>query len=157
MKSKDENSYQDMLNLPHHQSADRPHMPLSDRAAQFAPFSALTGYEEAVLEAARYTETPISLSEDQLAILDEKIRLLNICQSQNPEISVTCFIPDEKKEGGRYRTWTGTVKKLDLPGRRLVFEDNTEVLLDCITDLRMEEACEQLTKNPSAYSGKYKK
>ena len=146
-----------MLNLPHHQSADRPHLhTLSDRAAQFAPFSALTGYEEAVLEAARYTETPISLSEDQLAILDEKIRLLNICQSQNPEISVTCFIPDAEKRRRPIRTWTGTVKNWIFPAR-LVFEDNTEVLLDRITDLRMEEACEQLTKNPSAYSGKYKK
>lgn len=136
MKERSEDLYGDIINLPHHQSVARPHMSPADRAAQFSPFAALTGYENAVSEAARHTQPAVVLAEDQLEILDEKLRLLTLHLSESPEISVTYFIPDKKKEGGRYLQHTGKAKELDIPDGKLIFEDKTSVLLEQITDIQ---------------------
>lgn len=112
-------SYRDMLLLPHHQSAVHPHMSPMERAAQFSPFSALTGYEEEIRETARLTCRKIDLDENARALLDETLHVLEERLSEHPEISVTCFVPDAHKEGGAYVTVTGKLKKIDRYGRTL--------------------------------------
>lgn len=103
--------YDDIINLPHHRSQTHPHMSLLDRAAQFAPFAALTGYGDAIDETARLTDGRPELSEQQLAELNE--RLLQIMAEPNAVARITYFVPDEKKSGGRYEQAEGTIKKID--------------------------------------------
>jgi len=124
--NKDPHRYDDMLSLPHHQSAVRPHMPLTGRAAQFSPFAALTGYENEIREAARLTEEKIELSDTEKEALDEKLRVLQEqtvtrTSAGKPTVSVTYFCPDKIKTGGSYITTSGIVKKFDLYKRKLVF------------------------------------
>ena len=115
-------SYDDIINLPHHQSKTRPHMPLHDRAAQFAPFAALTGYDDMVRETGRLTETETDLSEDDRAVLDQSISMIAsaLAAGQNPFVTITFFVPDEKKEGGSYASMSGRVKKIDKNARLLI-------------------------------------
>lgn len=128
-------SYDDIIHLPHHVSATRPHMSPLERAAQFSPFSALSGYGAAVKEAGRLTESRIELSEDEKARLDEKQQIiLNAIDSQ-PEITITYFVPDEKKDGGRYISVTGIIRKIDDYERILVLTDETKIPLDDIIDI----------------------
>lgn len=105
--------YDDIIDLPHHVSATRPPMPLANRAAQFSPFAALSGYEAAIEETARLTDERIELAESRVAVLDMKLRVLAEMSSVHPEVAVTFFQPDEKKEGGMYVTSVGAVKKID--------------------------------------------
>ena len=115
-------TYDDIINLPHHQSKTRPHMPLHDRAAQFAPFAALTGYDDMVRETGRLTETETDLSEDDRAVLDQSISMIAsaLAAGQNPFVTITFFVPDEKKEGGSYASMSGRVKKIDKNARLLI-------------------------------------
>jgi len=106
--------YDDMLHLPHHVSSKHPQMSRANRAAQFSPFAALTGYDAAVKETARLTDQRIELDEEAKASLDLRLRLLADHLSEHPLISITYFQPDDRKDGGSYVTATGTVKKLDL-------------------------------------------
>ena len=105
------NSYEDIINLPHPVSKNHPQMPLRDRAAQFAPFAALTGHDAAIKETARLTDERLELSEEVIAQLNEKINIIrnNIGIEQN--VSITYFIPDAKKSGGSYVMCSGIVKK----------------------------------------------
>ena len=105
--------YDDIINLPHHVSADRPHMPMIDRAAQFSPFAALTGYDAAIVETARLTDTKRELSEEQKSIISRQLRELQVRLKTDPSVTVTYYIPDERKAGGAYRAISGTVKKVD--------------------------------------------
>lgn len=105
--------YEDIIHLPHPTSPRHPRMSMSDRAAQFSPFAALTGYEAMVEETARLTDRKIELTEEQKAILDERLRLLEDALPQGPEAVFTYFQPDSRKEGGTYVTVTGKLKKLD--------------------------------------------
>ena len=98
------NRYDDIISLPHHQSKTRPHMPLIDRAAQFSPFAALTGYDDAVKETARQTDRKAELSEEMQACLQEKLQILKARLRTNPEAVLTYFEADEKKAGGTYRS-----------------------------------------------------
>ena len=107
------NRYDDIISLPHHQSKTRPHMPLIDRAAQFSPFAALTGYDDAVKETARQTERKAELSEEMQACLQEKLQILQAQISTKPEAILTYFEADEKKAGGTYRTVRGEIKRID--------------------------------------------
>lgn len=107
------NRYDDIISLPHHQSKTRPHMPLIDRAAQFSPFAALTGYDDAVKETARQTERKAELSEEMQACLQEKLQILQAQISTKPEAILTYFEADEKKAGGTYRTVQGEIKRID--------------------------------------------
>ena len=102
----------DAMSLSHHVSKMRPQMSMSDRAAQFAPFAALTGYDDAVKEAGRLTDDKIELEESSLNELNVKIQLLRENLADGPEITFTYFKPDERKAGGAYLTKTGTVKSL---------------------------------------------
>lgn len=121
------NDYEDIINLPHHQSNTRKHMSLHDRAAQFAPFAALTGYDDAVKEARRLTDGKPELDENQLADLDQKLAELTKRISGHPEIIITYFEPDNKKDGGAYITFIGRLKKIDNYKRIFVFEDGREI------------------------------
>ncbi len=127
--------YNDIINLPHYQSKKRPHMSLHDRAAQFSPFAALTGHDEAIKETARLTDEKAELSEAEKTILNEKFNFIFEHIYDQPEITVTYFIPDLLKSGGRYADFTGCVKKYDYYNRVLHFTDNTEIKIDNILEI----------------------
>ncbi|MEG0305116.1 MAG: hypothetical protein RR635_05430 [Oscillospiraceae bacterium] len=107
------NNYDDIINLPHHVSTAHPQMSILDRAAQFSPFAALTGYDDAVKETARLTDTKIELDEYEKTILNERLRLVTDCIEEYPEITITYYKPDSRKNGGAYITVTSCVKKID--------------------------------------------
>lgn len=125
--------YDDIMELPHHVSARHPRMSVTDRAAQFSSFKALTGLEGELSETARVTDRRLELSEQELSVLNEK--LMRIMQKEYPAVKVTVFVPDPFKEGGRYETVSGTVKRIDEAERRLVFTDESSVKTDDITDI----------------------
>lgn len=127
--------YDDIIELQHPVSSVHPAMPVADRAAQFMPFAALTGYGEAIDETGRRTEERMELEEDEYSILDEKLRLLRERSDQRPEISVTYFRPDARKAGGAYVTVTGQLKKVDGYERSLILEDGTKIPLREIVGL----------------------
>ena len=130
------NRYDEIMELPHHVSKTRPQMPLSDRAAQFAPFAALTGYDSAIKETGRLTDERIELDEEALTALNRKYQLLMDALDDAPEVTIIYFQPDERKAGGQYVSATGTVKKVDTFGRRILLQDGTRIPLDSVYDLR---------------------
>ena len=130
--------YDTIITLPHHVSYKHPHMSILDRAAQFSPFAALTGYDAAVEETARLTDDKIELSEDRRAELDRMQLHLLSCISEQPTVTVTFFVPDERKSGGSYRTITGRFKKINRADRSFCLTDGTEIPLDRIYDLQSE-------------------
>ena len=127
--------YKDIIDLPHFVSKNRKHMSNLDRAAQFAPFAALVGYEESINETGRITEDIIELSETNLAILDKKINILREHLKENNEISITYFIPDELKSGGSYKTDKIIVKSIDEINRLLIDINNKSYPLDYLIDI----------------------
>lgn len=134
---KDIHEYDDIIDLPHYQSATRSHMSLHDRAAQFSPFAALTGYEAAVSETARLTEGKIELDEDTRAALDEKLQFLQESAGEQ-QVSVTYFQPDIKKQGGAYLTVSGIIKKINSYERVIMLEDGTSISVDDILDIQSD-------------------
>ncbi len=129
------NRYDDIINLPHPVSKTHPKMSMANRAAQFAPFAALTGYNAAIKETARLTCEKIELDEDSQALLDQKQQFLVDCLSQYPKISITYFQADKKKAGGRYETISATVKKIDEYRRCFILMDDSTIPLDDIINL----------------------
>lgn len=123
--------YEDIVNLPPHISKKHPQPSMMDRAARFAPFAAITGYEEMVLEEARVTEEQIHLDEDAVALICEKINMIQEFIDEEPEVRITYFEPDKKKSGGAYITITGTPKRVDefeqllilIDGKKINFKD----------------------------------
>lgn len=124
--------YDDIINLPHHVSSKRPQMPILERAAQFLPFSALTGYEDAVKETARLTDTRIELEESEKDLLNTKVHVLLDNLATEPKVKIIYFLPDGRKSGGKYISKIGTVKKIDLYNRQIKLEDETAIPLDDI-------------------------
>lgn len=122
--------YDDIIDLPRHVSPRRAQMPLSGRAAQFAPFAALSGYDVAVQETARLTERCVDLDEESLAILNQQLTLLMSAITEQPEVTLTCFEPDEKKAGGAYHSVTGKVRRIDEAGREIILTDGRRIPLD---------------------------
>lgn len=122
--------YDDILRLPHHVSASRKPMSMTARAAQFAPFAALSGYDAEVQEAGRLTDQPIELDEYEKETLNARLQLLVQHLQEKWTVSTVYFQPDERKEGGAYVTRTGTVKKILLSERRLLLTDGTVIPLD---------------------------
>lgn len=127
MESADPHRYDDLLDLPHHVSSTRPHMSRADRAAQFSPFAALTGFGAAIQETGRLTGERLVPEEDVRRELDEKLRLLKDRIQTCPAASFTYFLPDEKKEGGEYVTVVGNVKKIREFEGTVVLTDGTEI------------------------------
>lgn len=130
--------YDSIINLPHHVSSKHPPMPMGDRAAQFSPFAALTGHEAAVKETARLTESKVDLSEDAKGYLSEQLNLIQARLAEAPQVSITYFVPDAKKAGGAYVTYTGIVKKIDEFERTVVMHDKTVVSIDDILEIEMQ-------------------
>ena len=120
-------NYEDILYLPHHVSGTRRRMSMTDRAAQFSPFAALTGYDAAIRETQRQTECSVELDAEEKAMLNNRIRMLSRLLKLRPTITVTYFVPDQKKSGGAYECVTGQVWKIDPVGQTLFLEDGTVV------------------------------
>ena len=129
------NKYDDIINLPHHTSPTRQRMPIRDRAAQFAPFAALTGYDGVIEETARLTDEEDAASDESTAILDRKLRLLNDIAGEHPYVEITYFIPDERKSGGRYETVYGYIKSIDINESCIVLMDKRKILFSRIRSL----------------------
>ena len=123
----EKNPYADIIHLPHHKAANRPHMSMYDRAAQFTPFAALSGFDGVIAETGRLTDRRIELSESERALLDQKLTLIDdvIRDGYHPEITVEYFVADQRKDGGEYREYTGKVRQIDAVERTIVFlEEN---------------------------------
>ncbi|MFI3212781.1 MAG: hypothetical protein R3Y24_05510 [Eubacteriales bacterium] len=120
-------NYQDILHLPHHVSTKHPPMSLMDRAAQFAPFAALTGHDVAIKETARLTDRRLELDELEQEALREKLNDIMTMIDSHPQVTLTYFQPDGKKDGGVYLTVTGYVKKIAEHKRVIYMMDGVEI------------------------------
>ena len=130
--------YEDIVNLPHPISKNHPQPTMSDRAARFAPFAAITDYEAMVLEEARETEKRIVPDENALSLLNEKLNILQEFPDKISEIKVTYFIPDKKKSGGAYVTVKGSIKKIDPYKKLLILSDEKQIPIEDIYKLESE-------------------
>lgn len=130
--------YKEIINLPHKQSTKRPHMSLLDRAAQFAPFAALTGYDDAVKETARITDEKIELSEENLNVLNIKYQILVDRLDEKNEVVFTYFIPDGNKRGGAYVEKRGVIKKIDDYERLITLFDGTKIPMDDVLTIESD-------------------
>ncbi len=128
-------NYDDIINLQHYEPKYHRRMKLEARAAQFAPFAALTGYGNAVEETARLTDNRIELNEEEKELLDQKLELLKKEIKMLPGIKITYFIPDNKKSGGKYVTVTGNLKRIDEYKRTIVLENKKEIPINEIIKL----------------------
>lgn len=123
MMNVEKNPYADIIHLPHHKAPNRPHMSLYDRAAQFSPFAALTGFDGVIAETGRVTDRKIELSESQKLLLDQKLTLIDdvIQDGYHPVVTVVYFVPDALKAGGSYQKFIGKVRQVEPVERKLVF------------------------------------
>ncbi len=133
---KDTHRYDDIINLPHPTSANHPRMSLYDRAAQFSPFAALTGHDAAIKETARLTEQKIELSEDTISRLNEKLQI--VADHLETEVTITYFVPDERKSGGAYVSYTGIVRRIDDYEHTLIMTDKTVIPIEQISEIESE-------------------
>lgn len=127
--------YDDMLNLPHHVSTVHPHRSIADRAAQFSPFAALTGYEAAIEETARITDKKFELDESRKSELNDTLQTLREHLSERRRVKIVYFRPDKNKEGGSYNTVTGIVHKIDMIEHTVNFENGIRVPAEDIFDI----------------------
>ena len=125
--------YNDIINMQHHVSKTHPQMSLEARSAQFAPFAALTGYGDVINETGRLTNEKIEIDDELKEILNEEIMKIKSKLSKRLTISFTYFIPDAKKNGGKYVTVKGIVKKVN--DNSIILEDKTEILIEDIIDI----------------------
>ena len=132
--------YDDIINMPHHISKKHSQMSIDERAAQFAPFAALVGYEDEVKETARITTKKIELNEEEKNALDMKLKMLNEQMQVQiyPNVTITYFVPDLKKEGGKYINISGELKKIDEFKQLLILEDRTEIPINEIINISGE-------------------
>lgn len=145
-KHGERNPYEDIIHLPHHQSANRPHMSLYDRAAQFSPFAALTGFDGVIAETSRLTDQKIELSEYERALLDQKLSRIadELRKGNHPEITVIYFVPDPLKAGGAYEEYTGRVRSINAVEKCVVFlaenrrSAGKRIRIDGIAEIRGE-------------------
>lgn len=131
-------SYDDIINHPHHVSNRRPQMPMSERAAQFSPFAALTGYGDVIKEATRFVDDRLILDEETLKILDRKFQILMEHLSDRPTVVFTYFVPDQSKDGGAYVDAEGVIKKIDSFNRIITLENGTHISMDNIFNMESE-------------------
>lgn len=135
---KDKHRYDDIINLPHHQSTERVHMSLHDRAAQFAPFAALTGHEEAIEETARLTDEKIILDETAIEKINEMLYELSQKLADKQTVSITYFKPDELKQGGAYLTDIGSIKKIDDIEKVVIMDSGMKIKMERILSIETE-------------------
>ena len=140
MSKTEKYKYDDIINLPHHVSSRHPQMPMMNRAAQFSPFAALTGYEDAVRETARLTDEKIELDEYEKEELDRKIQWLGSHLDEHIPVSITYFQPDDKKVGGAYEEIIDTIRKINVYEHEILLTKGTKIpimnilLMDFILD-----------------------
>ena len=130
--------YDDIINLPHHVSKKHPQMSLHDRAAQFSPFAALTGHKAAINETARLTDEKQILSEDVIVKLNEQLNLIKENISTNPIVTITYFVPDDRKSGGAYISNTGVVKKINEYNHTVILTDKTVIPIEQISEMQSD-------------------
>ena len=131
------NTYKDIIDHPHYQSKTRPHMTMLNRAAQFAPFAALSGYEESVRETERLTDRRIEPDEAMIAELNDKLQYLYLTKSSHPHVTITYFVKDPRKDGGSYETISGTIKNIDAVFADVVMDDGSLVPIKDIHAIEM--------------------
>lgn len=129
--------YDDIIHLNRPESKHK-HLSNDSRAAQFAPFAALTGYEDAIIETARLTDKKIEIDDDTRNMLNSKLNYLNNHKNDNAEITISYFINDNKKEGGEYISKTGKIKRIDPVNEFIIFEDKTKVYMEDILNITGE-------------------
>ena len=132
--------YSKLKNITRPQYPDLPPMSIEDRAAQFSPFAAVVGYDDAVEETARYTDSMVELSEDEIVLLNGALAKLRESIDKKPQIRVTYFVPDAKKDGGEYVSKTGTVKRIDEYENVLIFTDGDKVAVSSIIKVEFVDA-----------------
>ena len=131
--------YDDIIDQPHWQSPTRPRMSRLNRAAQFAPFAALTGHDAAILETGRLTDAFTELDESRKAELDDKLRYIILHLHEKPEVTITYFRPDGKKEGGAYFSAAGAVRKIDEEKKIVIMEERTVIAIDRIFEIKINK------------------
>lgn len=129
-------NYDDIINLPHHVSKNHPQMSRYNRAAQFAPFSALTGYEESINEAGRYVTNKIELDDSNKEEINFKLNILNNLINQRNQVTFIFFSKDKLKNGGSYKTIKGILKKYDEINNLIILEDKTKIYIDDIFSIK---------------------
>lgn len=132
------NKYDDIINLPHHISIKHPQMSINSRAAQFAPFAALTGYEDAIKETERQTDKKIELTDETKNNLSNKLQIINENKKSNSPITLTYFVKDNKKQGGKYITTSGILKKIDTIEQYLLLTNKTKIKISDIIEIESE-------------------
>ena len=128
-------NYEDIIYREHPTSTKHPRMSLHDRAAQFSPFAALTGHEAAIVETARRTDYQMELDEDEKEKINEKLQVICEHLGEDMEVTITYFVSDERKEGGRYVSHTGIVKKINQYEGTLVMMDETMIPMKDIREV----------------------
>lgn len=134
----DIHKYDDIINLPNPTSRNHPRMSLYARAAQFSPFAALTGHEAAIRETARRTDEKEILSDEVIAGLNEKLRVIAENIGSEQTVTITWFVPDERKSGGAYTTHSGVVKKINEYEHTIIMTDNTIIPIGQISEIEGE-------------------
>ena len=134
----DNHSYDDIINLPNPTSKNHPRMSLHDRAAQFAPFAALTGHDAAIKETTRLTDERLELSDEVIMKLNDQLNMIRDNIGTEQEVSITYFVSDDKKSGGAYLTHSGIVKKIDEFERKLIMQDETVIPIEQISEIQGE-------------------
>ena len=119
--------YDDIIDLPHPTSKKHPRMSMEERAAQFAPFAALTDFGGVIRETGRLTDTRVELGESDRAELERTLNFLDSQEEEHPLVQVTYFLPDERKEGGAYVTVTGRLKRIDQAKGTLLLQEGTRI------------------------------
>lgn len=127
IKKENSHRYDDIINLPHPTSSTHARMPHIDRAAQFSPFAALSGYDDAVKETSRITDIKSELSDDEKASLDAKLRIVETLLGSDTVFHFIYFVPDDRKEGGSYVPYSGSVRKIDLDNGIVLLNDHTVI------------------------------
>ena len=131
--------YDDIIHLPHHVSDKRARMSRLDRAAQFSPFAALTGFDATIAETGRLTDSSIELDESQKEVLNQRLHQVLSVISRQPGVRITYFREDERKDGGTYVTVSGRVKRIDSYRHSLLLADGLEIPIEAVRELEMEE------------------
>lgn len=131
-------SYDKIINLPHYEPKYHQRMSIYNRAAQFAPFAALTGYEDAVSETGRLTENEKLLNDDLKNVIDMKLQIIEEHIKDNQSINVLYFVKDKRKACGKYIEYIGNVKRIDKINQEIIFKDNTRICFDKILDIKAE-------------------
>lgn len=129
------NNYDDIINLKPHKSNKYPHMPIDKRAAQFAPFAALTGYNDAINETKRQTQEKIELDEEYKLILNNKLKNIKENINKKEQTTIKYFIKDDKKQGGKYIKETVIIKNIDNINKQLILEDKRKINIDDLIEI----------------------